>query len=343
VGFITILAASTKASVTDLVHTSFRSDYVVDSGSGTQGFSTTIEDDVRSAPSVEAISPSRMTSAEVSGSTTPVMGLDTSVIDSLYDLGVTGGSIAAVRDGAVAVAAGTAEDDRLAVGDQVPFRFADGATEPLTVAAIFDGHTVGGDASWIVDLDTFDRHVADQFDRKLFVKVDAAVPAAQSRAALEGALATWPGAVLQDRAGFEQSIAEPIDALLNLVYGLLALAVVIALIGIANTMALSVHERRREIGLLRAIGMQRRQVRRAVRREALLTSVLGTALGAVLAVGGAWAIVRALHDEGVTQFIVPGGQLAVILGIACLAGLLAAAGPARRAAKLNVLDAIAAE
>jgi putative ABC transport system permease protein len=89
--------------------------------------------------------------------------------------------------------------------------------------------------------------------------------------------------------------------------------------------------------------MQRRQVRRAVRLEALLTAVLGTALGAVLAVGGAWAIVKALEAQGVTQFVVPGGPMAIILVSACLAGLLAAAGPARRAAKLDVLEAIATE
>jgi len=343
VGFITILAASTKASVVDLVDRSFRSDYVVDSGSWAQGFSTAIEHDVRAIPSVQAVSPLRMTSAQVDGVTTPIMGLDTSVIDSLYDLDVSSGSISAVGPGAVAVAADKADDAGLHVGDQVSFRFADGAVEPLTVAAVFNGHTVGGDASWIVGLDTFNRHVTDQFDRKLFVKVDPAVPAAESRAAVDGALSTWPNAELQDRAGFERSIAEPIDALLNLVYGLLALAILIALIGIANTLALSVHERRRELGLLRAIGMQRKQLRRTVRRESLLIAVLGTALGAVLAVGGAWAIVRALADEGVTRFVVPSGQLAIILALACLAGLLAAAGPARRAARLNVLDAIATE
>jgi putative ABC transport system permease protein len=271
------------------------------------------------------------------------MGLDTSVNESLYDLDVSDGSMAAMGPGTVAVAKDKADDAGLTIGTQVPFRFADGAVEPLTISAIFNGHTVGGDASWIVGLDTFDRHVTDQFDRKLFVKVDPAVPAAESRAAVDGALATWPNAEVQDRAGFERSIAEPIDAMLNLVYGLLALAVLIALIGIANTLALSVHERRRELGLLRAIGMQRQQVRQSVRRESLLIAVLGTALGAVLAVGGAWAIVRALADEGVSKFVVPGGQLAIILGMACLAGLLAAAGPARRAAKLNVLDAIATD
>jgi putative ABC transport system permease protein len=248
-----------------------------------------------------------------------------------------------VGEGAVAVSSAQADDDALVIGEQVPFRFADGTTESLTVAAVFNGNTVGGDASWIVDLGTFDRHVTDQFDRKLFVKVDPAVPPAQARAALDGTLTGWPNATVQDQAAFERSIAEPIDQLLNLVYGLLALAVLIALMGIANTLALSVHERTRELGLLRAIGMQRRQLRRAIRRESLLIAVLGTALGTVLAGGGAWAIVRALQDEGVTQFVVPGGQLAIIVGIACLAGVLAAAGPARRAAKLNVLDAIASE
>ena len=343
VGFITILAASTKASITDLVDRSFRSDYVVDSGSWTQGFSTGIEHDLRSVPAVQALSPLRMTTAEVAGAATPVMGVDTAAMESLYDLGVTKGAIAAVQDGTVAVSADRAKDGNLTVGSVVPFRFADGATEPLTVAAVFNGNTVGGDASWIVGLGTMDRHVTDQFDRKVFVKVDPAVPAAQSRALLDGALVHWPGATVQDKAGFERSIAEPIDALLNLVYGLLALAVIIALIGIANTLGLSVHERTRELGLLRAIGMQRRQLRRAVRRESLLIAILGTALGAVLAVGGAWAIVRALADQGVTELVVPAGPLAVIVAMACLAGVLAAVGPARRAAKLDVLTAIASE
>jgi putative ABC transport system permease protein len=131
--------------------------------------------------------------------------------------------------------------------------------------------------------------------------------------------------------------------MLNLIYGLLALAVVIALIGITNTLALSVHERTRELSLLRAVGMHRRQLRRAVRWESLLIAVLGAALGAVLAIGGAWGVVKVLEDQGITHLTLPPGQLAVILGMACVAGVLAATSPARRAAKLNVLEAIAGE
>ena len=225
----------------------------------------------------------------------------------------------------------------------MPFRFADGETVPLTVQAVFDGTTIGGEATWIVGLDTFEQHVADQFDRRVFVSVDPDLPAAESRAALEAALAEWPNAELQDQAQFKEAIAGQIDQMLNLIYGLLALAVVIALIGIANTLALSVHERTRELGLLRAVGMHRRQLRRAVRWESLLIAVLGAALGAVLAIGGAWGVVKALEDQGVTQFTLPPAQLAVILGMAGVAGVLAATGPARRAAKLDVLEAITSE
>jgi putative ABC transport system permease protein len=343
VGFITILAASTKSSISAAVDTSFRSDYVVDSGSWDQGFATSIEDDLRTVPEVATLSPERVTQADVDGSTTDVVALDTAVIDELYDLEISGGSITDVHGDGVALDAGKAADDGLALGDTVPVTFADGQAVPMTVNALFDSRNIGGDAKWVVGLDTFADHVADQFDRQLFVAVDDGVPAADSRAALEAALADWPNADIQDQAEFKEGITAEIDQMLNLIYGLLALAVVIALIGIANTLALSVYERTREVGLLRAVGMQRRQLRRAVRWEAVLIAVLGATLGAVLAVGGAWGIVAAPDEEGVTQLTLPVAQLAVILGMAGVAGVLAATGPARRAARLDVLDAIASE
>jgi putative ABC transport system permease protein len=343
VGFITILAASTKDSIAASVDSSFRADFVVESGSPTQGFATTIEDDLRAVPGVQHLSPLRSAPAEVRGSTTDVMALDTATIDELYDLKVTSGSMASVQGPAAAVTAETALDEGVAVGDVVPFRFADGETVDLTVRAVFDGNAIGGEAAWIVGLDTFEQHVADQFDRRVFLTVDPGTDLAQARAALDAALGEWPNAELQDLAQFKARITGQIDQLLNLIYGLLALAVVIALIGIANTLALSVHERTREIGLLRAVGMQRRQVRRAVRWESLLIAVLGATLGGVLAVGAAWGVVTALDDKGVTRLSLPATQLATILGMAALAGVLAATGPARRASKLDVLEAIASE
>jgi putative ABC transport system permease protein len=329
--------------VAAFVDHSFRSDYVVDSASDSQGFATTIENDIRALPRMATLSPERVAPAHVNGGDTPVIALDTAVIDRLYDLGVSTGAAEAVHGDGVAVAKTEARADDLHVGDRVPVRFADGQTMTMTIRAVFDGTSVGGDGNWIVGLDTFQAHVADQFDRRLFVKFDPGVPTATSRSALQSALRPWPNASVRDGAEFRASITAKIDALLNLVYGLLALALLIAVIGIANTLALSVHERRRELGLLRAIGMQRRQVRRAVRRESVITAILGTMLGLGLGIAGAWGIVKALSDQGVTQFVVPVGPLATITLLAALAGMVAAAGPARRAAKLDVLSAIASE
>ena len=141
------------------------------------------------------------------------------------------------------------------------------------------------------------------------MKIADGVDAATATAALEAALEQWPNAELQDQASFKEAITSEIDMMLNLIYGLLALAVVIALIGIANTLALSVHERTRELGLLRAVGMTRHQLRTAIRWESVLISLFGTALGFVLGVGGAWGITKALADEGVSTFVLPTGQM----------------------------------
>jgi putative ABC transport system permease protein len=127
-----------------------------------------------------------------------------------------------------------------------------------------------------------------------------------------------------------------------MVYALLFLAVLIALLGIANTLALSIFERTRELGLLRAVGMTRRQLRTTVRYESVIIALLGTFLGLLIGVAFGWALVKAMESEGLTAFVIPGGQLVVITVFAVFAGVAAAVLPARRAAKLDVLDAIVA-
>ena len=173
------------------------------------------------------------------------------------------------------------------------------------------------------------------------MKVADGVSPAQAKAALDTVLAQWPNGQLQDQAAFEESVAGQIDIILNLIYGLLGLAIVIALIGIANTLALSVHERRRELGLLRAVGMTRPQVRSAIRWESVMIALMGTLLGFVLAVAGSWGIVNAIPGDRPIPLVVPPVQLTVIVVLASVAGVLAAVGPARRAAKLDILAAIA--
>ena len=345
VGFITIIASSTTAAVVDQVDNSFRADYVVDSGQWAEGgFSPELASELAALSEVEIVSPIRVSAVAVGDTPTQLAGLDTAVFDRLYDVEVVSGALDSVTPGTVAVASDKAADLGLAIGDTVSLTFARTGNVGLTVAAIFDEEIAGvGGTPWITDLTTYESNVTDQYDRQLFVTAGDSIDAATSRAAIDEVLTSWPNGELQDQAQFKEAITSEIGSMLNLIYGLLALAVIIALIGIANTLALSVHERTRELGLLRAVGMTRRQVRTLVRWESVMIAALGTGLGLVLAFAGAWAIIRSLADEGITQVVVPGVRIGVIVACAVVAGVLAAVAPARRAARLDILHAIGAE
>ncbi|MGH2684294.1 MAG: ABC transporter permease, partial [Actinomycetota bacterium] len=157
VGFITILASSTTASVEAAIDKSFRADYVIDSGSWDQGFAPSIEDDLAAVDGVERMSPMRSAPVEVEGGTTDVLAMDTSVLDQLYDLELTAGSLDAVKGDGVALKAQDADDKGLALGDSVTFRFAGGTDVPLRVRALYDSALPGaGHSSWLVGLDTFE-------------------------------------------------------------------------------------------------------------------------------------------------------------------------------------------
>jgi putative ABC transport system permease protein len=340
VGFITIFASSAKASVGDAVDTALRADYIIDSGSwGDGGFATTIEDDLAALPEVELLSPRRVAPVATEAGTTEVTGVDTAVIDDLFDIDVVEGAMPSVVDDGVAISRDYATDHGLVLGDPVTITFPATGDQPFTVQAIYADEMFGG--GLIVDLPAYEANVTDQYDIQVYATVHDGVTAEAGGEAITAALAAWPNADVQDQAAFKESVTAEIDQMLNLIYGLLALAVIIALIGIANTLALSVHERTRELGLLRAVGMTRRQVRTAIRWESVLIALLGTAFGFAIAVGGSFGIITTLADEGFSAFVVPGAQLTVIVVLAAVAGVVAALGPARRAARLDVLKAIA--
>ena len=164
-----------------------------------------------------------------------------------------------------------------------------------------------------------------------------------AKAAIERPASAYPQAEVQNRDEFVESALANVKTIINLIYALLALAIVIALLGIANTLALSIFERTRELGLLRAVGMTRSQMRAAVRWEATIIALLGTTLGLAIGTGFGWAIVTALEGEGISEFHVPVASLGVITLISALAGVAAAILPARRAARLDVLGAITSE
>jgi putative ABC transport system permease protein len=344
VGFITILASSASQAVGKSVDRSFRADYVIDSGAFTgAGFSTSLASDLRALPDVATISARRTASVTIAGESTGISAVDAAVFEDLYDVDPVAGRLADLEAGDVAVESTTATKKDLQVGDPVVVTFGRTGDVALTVRAIFDQPLEGMTGNdWIVDLSTFESNVTRQYDQQLYVAIGDGVDDDAARAAIHELVGDWPAAEIKDQAEFKKAITDEIDKVLNLVYALLALAVVIAVLGIANTLALSVHERTREIGLLRAIGMSRAQVRASVRWESLMIAAFGTALGLVLAIGSAWTVVQASNARDLGTLSVPAGRLVVIAIIAGVAGLAASMAPARRAARMDVLAAIAA-
>ncbi|HEX2699339.1 MAG TPA: FtsX-like permease family protein [Acidimicrobiales bacterium] len=341
VGFITILASSTKSSVAAAVESSFTGDLVVDSGSfGIGGLDPDLAGQLAGLPELAAVSGLRMAPVKVDGSGVLLPAVDPTTIERIIDLGVTGGSVEDLGANEIAVLDDTAKDKGWRLGTTVPVLFAETGEQPMTVAAIYTEKELAGE--YLVGLPAFEANVADQFDIQVLMTAADGVSLDEARAAVERVTAGYPQAEVRDRQEYVDGQTEEVDAILNLIYALLSLAVIIALLGIANTLALSLFERTRELGLLRAVGMTRRQLRTTVRWESVIIALLGTTLGLVIGIGFGWAIVKALEDEGLTEFTVPGGQLLVVAGIAAVAGVVAAILPARRAARLDVLNAIVA-
>jgi len=199
----------------------------------------------------------------------------------------------------------------------------------------------GGD--YVLPLAAAQANFPSSLDIAIYLKLAPGVTTSAARPAINRVLSAYPNATLQDQAQYKASVARSVNQMMDMLYGLLALSVAIALIGIANTLALSIHERTRELGLLRAVGMTRGQLRSSVRAEALVISAFGALEGLLLGVVCGWAIVAALRSSGVTQLVFPVPQLLIVAVLAALAGLLAAIAPSRRAARLNILQAVTTE
>ena len=232
----------------------------------------------------------------------------------------------------------TADEKKLAVGDTVPVSFPETGKQPFTVEAIY--RQQGPSNGYAISLAAYDANVADIVDNYLAVNNAPGVPSGQARTAIQSVLNDYPNASVKTQQEFKGTLAGRIDQMLNLVYVLLFMALAIALFGIANTLALSVFERTREIGVLRAVGMSRKQLRQSIRWESVLIALLGTALGAAIGLGFAWALVESMKDKGIDVLMIPTTQLVGAVVVVAFAAVVAAALPARRAARMNVLAAI---
>ncbi len=216
-----------------------------------------------------------------------------------------------------------------------------GGTAQEPIRAIYKNNQLNG--QYLLSLVDYKAHYADQLDTVGLVKARANVSPDASRAAVESVTNDFPNIQVKDQAQYKQQQSSQINRVLILFYVLLALAVVIAFIGIINTLALSILERVRELGLLRAVGMTREQIRSMIRWEAVIIAIVGAAFGLVVGTFFGWTLVRALHSQGITEFVLPVGSLLLFVVLAAAAGMLAAIFPGRRAAKIDMLRAIAAQ
>ncbi|MFF2200681.1 ABC transporter permease [Streptomyces sp. NPDC058145] len=257
-----------------------------------------------------------------------------------------GGSAAALADGHLALDAGFAQDHRVRIGTVLPVEFQGGRRAELTVGALTDqegSQAFGSQGGVFLGLATLQKHVPDGQDSALYVNAAPGTGAQELRSGLERSLKPFPQVQVRDQADYKKLVHDQIAVLLYLVYALLGLAIVIAVLGVVNTLALSVVERTREIGLLRAIGLGRRQLRRMIRLESVVIAVFGAVLG--LGLGLVWGVCmqRVLALQGMTALAIPWGTVVTVVIGAAVVGIVAALLPALRASRMNVLAAIAHE
>ena len=338
--FITF-GASIKATIEDTVDQDFGGDLIIvtDDFSGA-GLSPAVAEEVAALPEVAVSAGMSNAVITADGTSLAPAVIDPAALGHLLDVGVSAGSLDDLSAGQIAVSEPYADDHDLEIGSTVDAGFADGATSELTVGAIYASTMNVGDM--VMTPTDWAPHADQSGDMVVLVDLADGVSEAEGLAAVTAVTERNSAPDAQTRSEYIDSMGSEIDQMLLFVYGMLALAVVIALMGIANTLSLSIHERTRELGLLRAVGQTRREVRSTVRWESVIVAIFGTLGGVGLGTFLGWGLLRAMAaQEGFGTFAAPVGSLAVVVVLAALAGVVAAWRPSRRAGRLDILTAIA--
>jgi putative ABC transport system permease protein len=344
VTLFTVFAASLKESTAATIDRSFGGDLMISTGPFGGSLSPDLAVEVGDLPEVDSAVGIGRGFASIDDDTKELTVADPADLDAAVDVGVTSGSLADLADDEVAVSDATADDNGWALGDTLPVTFADGATAELTVGATYDVPDIVG--GYVVPAETYAPHTRQPVDSMVVVDLADGTSLADGKTAVEQVAADYGGPDVEDRDEFAATMSAGADMLLTIIYALLALAIIIALMGIANTLSLSIHERTRELGLLRAVGQTRGQLRSMVRWESVIVATFGVVGGIGLGVFLGWALVEAAGNTPgsvISEFVLPIARLAIVVVVGAVAGVLAGLRPARRAARLDVLDAIAAE
>jgi putative ABC transport system permease protein len=335
-----VFASSLKASFGTTVVGSTNADlFISPSSVQAEGFSPEVVTRAATVPGVDIVSPNGFGEARFDGATAYYSWVDPATVEEAIKLKVSKGTAKDLGDDGILVSKKAAAAHGWSLGDAVPVEFASTGAQELRVVGIFGSkdYLIG---DYLISLATQQASSSDALVANAIVTLAAGADKGAVQDRLSAVLADHPDAKVLDKEGYEHEIGGLIDKLLAFVTVMLLLAVIIALLGIVNTLALSVFERTRELGLLRAVGMTRNQVRAMVRWESVVISLIGAGVGAALGAGLGMALAQSFKGDGITEVAVPVVQVLACVAAAALAGVLAAVGPSRSAANVDVLKAV---
>ncbi|GAA0699087.1 ABC transporter permease [Streptomyces malaysiensis subsp. malaysiensis] len=339
---MTVIAGSIQQAINKMAADGLRSDFVVSMGGGSaRPLSPEVSKTLAKLPEVTSISPLRASPARIAGDSDSLTGVDPKAIRNLVNVDFTEGSFTALGGTKALIDDKIADDHGWKVGSTIPVTYEDGRKGRLTVGGVYEGNQMIRGV--MVDSATVSPHMATVADFQVMLKAKGGATEA-NKDLLKKTLGENPAIKIQTKQDISDEIAMIFTLMLNMLYGLLAMAVIVAVLGVINTLAMSVFERSKEIGMLRAIGLDRRGIKRMVRLESLVISLFGGVLGLGLGLFFGWAAGELVATELPTyELVLPWGRMGLFLLMAALVGVIAALWPARRASKLNMLMAIKGE
>src|SRR6516225_3367414 len=346
VALFTVIGASLKASAAQGIDQSLRADLIVNSGgyggapSG-GGLSPQLAASIARLPGVRLATGLSSANVILDEISQQVTAANPAALGQVVNLGITAGTLHPAGTVTLAVAKSAAKANHWRIGSTVAVTYPDGVSGRLRVSAIYTNTDIAGD--YLITQQTWAVHSRQVIDDQILVKLRPGASISATRAAVTALAAAYGKPQIQDRPQYVTSVTKGVNTFLGLIYVMLVLAILIALMGITNTLSLAISERTRELGLLRAVGQTRSQARSLIRWESVLIAVFGTAGGVLLGTFLGWAVVKASATTALAAFSVPPAQLLILLAAGAAAGVLAGLRPARRAARLDVMQALAAQ
>lgn len=340
--FASIFASSIKATIDDVIVENFPGDISISSkllqtNPFGATFSSEIAQEVEQLDEIELVATTKYDIAKIQGSEELIIAIEPDKFNKAFALNPSGGSYSQLGEDAVYVLESKLEDLGLEVGDTIDVEYALTGASTLTITGSFSETF---DSPYLISDETYFANFTNRDDLFAVANVSDGVSIEDGKAAINSIVDKYPTVQIQDKDELINDARTQIDQALGFLTALLGLAMLIAIFGITNTLTLSVTERTREIGMLRAIGMTRPQIRKMIRAESIIIAVFGALLGMAMGIFFGWAILRALEDIGFTAFSIPAVQLGVYLVVAVLAGVVAAIVPSYKASRMNILDAI---